>query len=87
MKNRLKNFLEVNIGVRLYRGWFPRGMSFEFDRRRLISAERPVMFVFGANVGDTTSEFPNSHPAAWIHAFDCVEERFVLLSHNFTRAQ
>jgi hypothetical protein len=87
MKQWPKHFIESNFGVGLYKGWFPRGMSLEFDRRRLISAERPVMFGFGANVGDTASEFAKSHPAAWIHAFDCVEEKFVLLSRIFTRAQ
>lgn len=57
-------------------------MSLEFDRRRLISAERPVMFDVGANVGDAASEFAKSHPAALIHAFEPVNETFALLSAN-----
>lgn len=82
MKQWIKHFIESKFGVRLYKGWFPRGMSLEFDRRRLISSERPVIFDVGANVGDTASEFAKSHSAALIHAFEPVEETFVLLSAN-----
>jgi FkbM family methyltransferase len=82
MKKWLKNLIESNFGIRLYKGWFPRGMDLAFDRGRLISAEVPVMFDVGANVGDTALELAARHPAAVIHAFEPVRETFALLAAN-----
>jgi FkbM family methyltransferase len=82
MKQWLKNIVESTFGVRVYRGWYPRGKDLAFDRGRLISTERPVIFDVGANVGKTAMEFLSGHPTATIHAFEPVSKTFALLSGN-----
>lgn len=86
MRRLVKNWLESALGIQVDRGWFPRGMNLAFDRRRLISADRPVMFDVGANVGSTALELATQHPNSVIHAFEPVQATFALLSANIRSA-
>ena len=87
MKKWIKNVIESTFGLRVYRDWYPRGMDPVFDRVRLISMERPIIFDVGANVGNTAIEFSAKHPNAIIHAFEPVSDTFALLSANTRTAK
>lgn len=85
MKGGLKQRIESILGVKIYRGWFPRGMNLSFDLLRLLPQKEIVICDVGANVGQTALEFSRSHPGAIIHAFEPIPATYHLLAQNTER--
>jgi FkbM family methyltransferase len=77
---RLKEYTERSLGVKIYRHSIPHGTDLGMDlQRRIGPANFETVFDVGANVGQTALAFSELFPSATIYSFEPVPNTFATL--------
>jgi FkbM family methyltransferase len=80
---KLKEYTERSLGVRIFRHSIPHGTDLVMDlERRIGPTDFSTIFDVGANVGQTALAFAEQFPAAEIYSFEPVPNTFATLEAN-----